>query len=315
MIPKIITVIGGAHIDRRGRIGGETKPGSSNPGQWFEEAGGGGFNAARDLALLGHKVTMISASGGDAAGEMVAEAAERAGVTLSNFIFLDRQTPSYTAILEKDGNLVIALADMALYDLMTPRRLTMRSLRDQLDRSDLVICDANLPGDTILALATTLADKNIPLAAIGVSPAKVMRLKKSLSLISFAFMNEAEAKALSGLEPQDAQTWPDIMRELGLRSGAMTRGMKPTIAWNGNDAAELTPPSVETIGDVTGAGDAFAAGALHAFTQGMVLAEMMRHGSALALLTVLSPLAVPEELDQELFAESLTLVPDPEILA
>jgi pseudouridine kinase len=315
MIPKIITVVGGAHIDRRGRIGGDTKPGSSNPGQWLEEAGGGGFNAARDLALLGHNVTMISASGGDAAGDMVADAAEQTGVTLSNFIFLDRQTPSYTAILERDGNLVIALADMALYDLMTPRRLTMRSLRDRLDISDLVICDANLPGETIFALASTLAEKNIPLAAIGVSPAKVMRLKKSLPLISYLFMNEAEAKALSGLEPQDARTWPDIMRGLGLGGGAMTRGMKPTIAWNPSTAAELTPPSVETIGDVTGAGDAFAAGALHAFMQGMTLPDMMRHGAALALLAVLSPLAVPEELDPSLLAESLTLVPAPETLA
>lgn len=315
MIPKIITVIGGAHIDRRGRIAGDTKPGSSNPGQWFEEAGGGGFNAARDLALLGHDVTMISASGGDAAGDMVAEAAEQAGVTLSNFIFLDRQTPSYTAVLERDGNLVIALADMALYDLMTPRRLTMRALRDQLDRSDLVICDANLPGDTIFALATALDDKKIPLAAIGVSPAKVMRLKKSLPLISFVFMNEAEARALAGLEPQDARNWPAIMRELGLHGGTITRGMKPTMAWSKSAVTELTPPKVETIGDVTGAGDAFAAGALHAFTQGMELADMMRHGAALALLAVLSPLAVPEELDHALFAESLTLVPDPEILA
>ena len=50
-----ILVLGGAHIDRRGRIAGTTAPGASNPGTWKEEAGGGAFNCARSLARLGHK--------------------------------------------------------------------------------------------------------------------------------------------------------------------------------------------------------------------------------------------------------------------
>jgi sugar/nucleoside kinase (ribokinase family) len=107
-----ILVLGGAHIDRRGRIAGETAPGASNPGSWFEEPGGGGFNAARNLARLGFDVTMISPRGGDPIGEMVSEAADFAGISDRPFVFLDRKTPSYTAIIEKDGNLVIALADM-----------------------------------------------------------------------------------------------------------------------------------------------------------------------------------------------------------
>lgn len=53
-------------------------------------------------------------------GEAVAEAARQAGVEDTPFTFLDRRTPSYTAILERDGNLVIALADMDLYKLFTP---------------------------------------------------------------------------------------------------------------------------------------------------------------------------------------------------
>lgn len=109
---KKILVLGGAHIDRRGRISGETAPGASNPGTWFEEPGGGGFNAARNLARLGFQVTMISPRGGDPMGETVGEAADFAGIDDRPFVFLDRKTPSYTAIIEKDGNLVIALADM-----------------------------------------------------------------------------------------------------------------------------------------------------------------------------------------------------------
>ena len=60
MTVRTILVMGGAHVDRRGRIAGETAPGASNPGAWFVEAGGGAFNAARNLARLGHQVRLVS---------------------------------------------------------------------------------------------------------------------------------------------------------------------------------------------------------------------------------------------------------------
>lgn len=309
-----ITVIGGAHVDRRGHIQAETKPGASNPGSWFEEAGGGGFNAARNLSLLGHDVTMFTTCGGDANAANVAAAAERTGITLSGFTFLDRATPTYTAILERDGNLVIALADMALYELFTPKRLSVNWLRDKLRNCDLIVCDANLPAATLRTLSSEARANNIPLAAIGVSPAKVVRLKDSLENLTWLFMNEAEAKALSGELPDAPSKWPGIMRKIGLKGGMITRGMKPAIGWSNDTAASLAPPAIETIGDVTGAGDSFAAGALHAFISGGPLTESMRYGAALARLTVASNLAVAEDLSLTAVENTLSLVPQPQLL-
>ena len=308
-----IAVVGGAHVDRRGRISGATRPGASNPGAWFEEAGGGGFNAARALALLGHDVTMVSVAGGDSGAALVEAAAARTGVTLSGFTFLDRQTPSYTAVLEADGNLVIALADMALYDLMTPRRLKVNWLRETLSGADLILCDANLPAETIRMLAEDAAARSIPIAAIGISPAKVVRLAPSLPLLHFVFMNEAEAKTLAGPEA-GAAGWTDRMRILGLNGGAITRGMNPAVAWNGSERAELAPPPVDVIGDVTGAGDAFAAGAIDAWLTGGGISDMIRQATALARLTVLSPLAVAENINRDSLSQALALVPPPEML-
>jgi pseudouridine kinase len=128
-------------------------------------------------------------------------------------------------------------------------------------------------------------------------------------------MNEAEAIALAGQAPENPADWPVIMRALGLNGGVMTRGMRPAIGWNTDMSLEISPPKVDEVADVTGAGDAFAAGALHAFSQGADLAAMLRHGAALSLLTVLSPLAVAQELDAELFGDALGLVPQPTNLA
>lgn len=313
MTGKRIVVVGGAHVDRRGRIFAQTRPGASNPGAWFEEAGGGGFNAARALSLLGHGVTMISVSGGDSGAALVEAAAARTGVTLAGFTFLDRQTPSYTAILEADGNLVIALADMALYDLMTPRRLKVNWLRDTLENADFILCDANLPGETIAMLAADAKARSIPIAAIGISPAKIVRLTPSLPALDFVFMNEAEARTLVG-QQAEAHDWPQCLRALGLKGGSITRGMKPAIAWCDGESVHLAPPAVETIGDVTGAGDAFAAGSIDAYLESGRISDMIRHGTALARLTVLSPLAVAENVNRDLLSSTLALVPAPEML-
>ena len=309
-----ILVLGGAHIDRRGRISGATAPGASNPGAWKEEAGGGAFNAARSLARLGHVVTLISPRGGDAEGEAVGAAAIAAGVIDQPFTFLDRRTPSYTAILERDGNLVIALADMELYRLFSPRRLAVRQVRDAIDAADALLTDANLPEQTLAELGRMAHERGKPLAGIGISPAKVVRYHELLNDFDFIFMNEAEARALTGKAPEDFRLWPAIFRQAGLRGGAITRGRQEVVAWNGADSACLLPPELTAIGDVTGAGDGFAAGFLHAIFEGKPLGAALSLGIASARLALASEMATAENLTRELLMHTLLLVPEPEIV-
>ncbi|HEV7309169.1 carbohydrate kinase family protein [Ensifer sp.] len=310
-----IAVFGGAHIDRRGRISGTTAPGSSNPGTWFEEAGGGGFNAARNLARLGHGVRMISTRGGDAAGEMVTAAAAAAGVIDSPLTFLDRQTPSYTAILENDGNLVIALADMDLYRLFSPRQLQRRALRDVLATSRLVLTDANLPEETIAALAKTSAGHGSVVAGIAVSPAKVIRYRPCLNDLSFLFMNESEARTLTGRQATEAAEWPELLRHVGLRGGVVTRGGRAVVAFEGERSCVITPPALPELADVTGAGDALASGFLSAYLSGHGIADCLRHGIAAAGITLRSPLAASEEMSAANLEQALALVPASEMLS
>jgi sugar/nucleoside kinase (ribokinase family) len=297
---KKILVLGGAHIDRRGLITGETSPAASNPGRWMEEAGGGGFNAARNLSRLGFDVRIISPRGGDATGEAVAAAAIEADVQDTPFVFLDRKTPSYTAILERDGNLIIALADMDLYDLFSPRRLRVRAVRDAIAATDAILCDANLPKDTLSALGKAAKEQGKLLAAIAISPAKVVKLQDALENIDILFMNEAEARTITGHSPEKSADWPALLREAGVRGGVVTRGSNEVIAFVGENTASLQPPVLKEVRDVTGAGDALASGFLAGHLQGENIGESLRWGTAAAAITVLSPFATSHEMSQKL---------------
>ncbi|MCP8893582.1 carbohydrate kinase family protein [Shinella daejeonensis] len=314
MTGRTILVMGGAHVDRRGRIAGDTAPGASNPGSWLVEAGGGGFNVARNLARLRHAVRLVSPRGGDPEGELVATAALAAGVEDTPFVFLDRATPSYTAIIERNGDLVIALADMDLYRLFSPRRLEQRAMRAAIAAADLVVTDANLPAETLTRLAHAAKAAHTPLAGIAISPAKVGRFRAALDSLAFLFMNEAEARALTGATPAETAGWPDLLRKSGLAAGVVTRGSREAVAFDRQTAVLVRPPQIAGLCDVTGAGDALASGFLDAWLAGGPPGEALRRGVAAAAIALRSPRAVAENMSGDAIAAALAHVPPAEIL-
>lgn len=292
-----ILAIGGAHIDRIGRLYAPHRPGASNPGSWETMPGGGVFNVARNLSRLGHAVTLVSLRGGDAAGEQVAMAAEDAGVIDAPITFLDRATASYTAILEPDGNLVTALADMAIYDLIAPRRLLTARFRDKVKACEMILCDANLPAPTLETLGLIARKTGKPLVAVAISPAKVIRFSEALPDLAMLFMNKAEARALTG---EDEPTI-EHLRLLGLRGGTITSGPNPVMLFTPESESSLVPLPLPQLADVTGAGDALASGVLDGWLKQLPPASWLTRGVALARMTA----SISGPLHQGLSAELL----------
>lgn len=290
--------IGGAHVDRRARTLGKVIAGASNPGLWISEAGGAALNVGSALALLGNQVRLIAPRGGDSEGELVAAAAVRAGIDDCPVTYLDRATATYTAILDSDGSLVVAVADMAIYDVFGPRQVQRRRLREAIAAAHLVIIDANLPAPTLGAIARHCKDAGIPLAAIGISPAKVVRLAECAENLAVVFMNEAEAAAFCGSRAAQPGEWPALLSSHGLAAGVITRGGAPAVIFE--QGRRWLLPCLEDIDivDVTGAGDAFAAATLDALSRSLPLAEAARFGVAAAALTLAQPTAVWHGLDR-----------------
>lgn len=299
--------IGGAHIDRRGQVSGIYVPGASNPGTMREDVGGVVFNALRTARRRGVGCGLISLRGGDSGGERVAREIAEADIEDRSAVFLDRVTASYTALIDRDGELIAGFADMGLYDLF-PRQLRRSACRDAIKGADAILCDTNLPAAALEFVAETAAAK--PLHAIGISPAKVVRLAGMLDRVDCLFMNRKEANALLGQEPDSPADPVTALRANGLRGAVITDGSSPVTIFDAEGRYTIVPPAPRHIADVTGAGDALAGATVAALTRGLPLAEAAREGLAAAMLALESPLAVPA-FDRHAFGHALALVPPP----
>ncbi|MEO3387482.1 carbohydrate kinase family protein [Mesorhizobium sp. CAU 1741] len=296
---------GAAHMDRRGRVHAAYVAGASNPGTMREEIGGGAFNAMRNAVRHGVAGSLMSLRGGDVAGEAVARAIAAAGIEDRSATFLDRTTPSYTALLDEHGELIAGFADMGLYETGFARQMRRRAIRDAVAAADAVLCDANLPADAVARLARLAGDA--PLYAIAISPAKVARLEPSLEHIACLFMNLREARRLTGDAAMTATEAARALRSRGLASGIITDGGRALTGFDARGIFTLSPPHAARIADVTGAGDAIAGVTVAGLMDGMELREAVRRGIAAARLTVESETVVAA-YDDETFSATLALV-------
>jgi pseudouridine kinase len=314
----MIPCIGGAHLDRHGVLRGPSVPGTSNPGGVHVAMGGVARNVAENLARLGERVTLISRVGDDAAGRQVREHASGAGIdtalcTASGV----HATASYTAILENNGELVIGLADMDIYDEITPALLEASLAR--LRKHSHWFVDTNVPGATIDWLLT--AARGIPVAVDAISVAKAPRFVPLLPGISLLFANLAQAGAivraddrfLSSVTPMKAAPGTSVdsrtqaaqdLHRLGARAGIVTAGPAGIAVWSGEEVHTLSALPAQPR-DVTGAGDALVAGTLFGILHGQSLFEAARMGLAAAAITVESPQSAVAELTRDLLRQRL----------
>ncbi|WP_027143664.1 carbohydrate kinase family protein [Mesorhizobium sp. WSM3626] len=303
-----VLAVGGAHIDRRGQVSGPYVPAASNPGTMREDVGGGVFNALRSMVRRGLCASLLSVRGGDASADTVSRAIAEAGIADLSAVFLDRATPSYTALIDREGELIVGFADMALYDLAFPKQIRRSKIRQEVAAADAILCDANLPSAALEGLLSLAAGK--PVFAIAISPAKVTRLIPVLGGLAQLFMNRREAAVLAGVNASAGEReMIDGLRCSRLASGVVTAGSGPVLGFDGTGAFSILPPAPRKVADVTGAGDALAGATVAALLRGLPLRQALREGVAAAILAIESANAVPE-FTAASFAEALALVPD-----
>ena len=298
-----ILCIGAANLDRKLRAAGPLAMGSSNPASAVESFGGVARNIAENLARMGAKVGLITAVGKDSSGSALLAHLDAAGVDTHGAVKLeDAASGTYTAVLDSDGQMVVALADMALYDRITPAFLELR--RQQRAGASLIVADLNLNREAIEALQLDAARDGVDLVVVAVSEPKMKRLPESLQGVRLLILNRGELAARLGRTLDSDAELAAACRALqaqGAQDVVVTLGPRGVLFTTPSGVERLDAPPAQVV-DVTGAGDAFSA-ALVLSLQGASadLALACRRGLELASLTIACRETVCPQLTPETF--------------
>ncbi|MFQ5747524.1 MAG: carbohydrate kinase family protein [Gemmatimonadota bacterium] len=264
-----VAAIGGLSVDRKVRVEGPLRPGTSNPVRGTTAAGGVARNVAESLGRLGCSVSLFSIAGRDAEAEALLDTLRRAGVDVSG---VERSgsapTARYTAVLRADGGLAFGLADMEILNELDAA--WAESVAPRLGDFDLWLVDANLPAESLACLLGRVPE-GVRVLADPVSVAKAERLRPVLGSVSVLFPDRGELAALSGLPaetPSGVEAASRELREAGARTVVASLGADGVHVCADGRCETIRPPAPPRVVDVTGAGDAIVAGYAFGFVTG-----------------------------------------------
>jgi len=263
-----IAVVGGLNIDIIGTPRAEPLPGDSSPGVVRVKVGGVGWNIARTLRRLGDAVELIAPVSNGADGAFARRDCETLGIGLQGALTAG-ESCRYLCVNGPDGDLRLAVNDMAAMEHLTPREIEARL--PLINASNLIALDANLSEDAICFLAER-AEK--PLVADPVSAPKAARLKRALNRLTAIKPNRAEAAALTGLDPLSApEALAAALMKQGVRHVYLSLGAEG-LMYMGPEGLFTTPSEVSRAISFNGCGDAATAAVAHGIAAGLSAREI-----------------------------------------
>jgi pseudouridine kinase len=303
-----VVVVGGANVDIKARSSAAAIARTSNPGHTSTTPGGVGRNIAENLARLGTTTHLIAALGRDPHGERLMSDTRYAGVLLDHVHRSTHPTGSYTAVLDTDGELLLAVADMSATDDLRPEHL--QSARELITHASMLVLDGNLPAATTAHLIDLARTTDVRVVLDPVSVPKAARLAPLLSADRPIFAitpNRDELAALTNRSTVADDALADaaaVLHGRGVRHVWIRLGPRGSLLSSEGEIHKLSSIPAE-VRDVTGAGDAMLAAFAHALLAGHSPVVAAGYGHAAAALTLESEHTVRPDLTQRLLEERI----------
>jgi sugar/nucleoside kinase (ribokinase family) len=244
--------------------------------------GGAGGNVASWLSVLGNDVTMVGRIGNDTAGSAITAEFDALGISYGDIVKEGLHTGVVVCLVDPSGERTM-LADngansgLAIGDLPA------------LDGVDAIYLSgyaplAPLSRDGVLEMVRTINLRGIPVvfdpATVGgMQGVPVEEILAWCALMDTVIMNEEEAIYLSGLS--DLESALNFFVERTPRA-IIKRGSAGAIGLERGGQLISLAAKTSTVVDTTGAGDAFAAGFIDAFTGRRDFSYAMERASAVA---------------------------------
>ncbi len=281
MIPYA-AVVGGVNIDIGGRSFAPLVVRDSNPGHVSVSLGGVGRNIAHNLRLLGIPVHFLTAFGDDFHASRIESSCAKLGIDISHARKVPgASTSTYVFLNDADGDMVLAVSDMAICDEITPVYLSENL--PLLNRSAAVVADCNLSAESLCTLTENCTS---PIFADPVSVTKAGKLKSVLGKVHTLKPNRLEAELLSGVKISDEPSMNRAAERLlstGLKRVFLSLGSDGVFAMDGKERIRM-PGLPASVQNTTGAGDAFMASLVWSWIKGMDLHDTTLFASAAAAI-------------------------------
>lgn len=279
-----VAVIGGVNIDITGQSFRSLIARDSNPGFSTTALGGVGRNIAHNLSLLDVDVRFLTAFGDDAYAQKIEASCANLGIDISHAKKIkNASTSTYICLNGPDGDMALAVSDMAICDQITPSYLEENI--QLINNAQIVVIDTNIPEESIAWLAENCRR---PIFADPVSVSKAEKLKPYLGSLNTIKPNKIEAELLSDTSITDEaslQKAADQMLETGLHRVFISLGTDGVYAADHKDHV-LVPCCKADAKNATGAGDAFMAAIAWAYLEGTNLYDASFIASAAAAIAV-----------------------------
>ena len=282
-----ILVFGASVVDIFGICNNNIKYRSmdSNPGKVRMEFGGVSRNIAENMARIGINTKFISILGDDEKGHAMLDHSELIGYDMSNSLILKgERTPSYLAILDANGEMMSAVADMESIDAMNTEFIDSKS--DLIENSKYTFLDADDPENLEYILKKFKGKTKFILDPISCEKANnVSHLIKHFHTIK---PNKLEAEILSGISIENDE---DLIRagkyflDLGVKNVFISLDAEGVYYTNGKLSGKTKAPNV-VVKNVTGAGDSFVAGLAHAYMNKMNVREIVKFAMSMSIITI-----------------------------
>ena len=256
-----IAVVGGMNLDLLGVPRGPLLPRDSAPGTITLRPGGVGRNIGARLKELGAEVSLVTALGNDERALLLSQLCREEGLDLSFSLVTDRPAPCYLCIHDEQGDMALAVNDMAAMEQLTPEAMGPRMAPVNAARG--CVLDANLLPETLLFIAQNAA---VPLVLDPVSCAKVPRVRAVLPYLAAIKPNRMEAEALTG--EKNVEKAARALLGSGVRNVFISLGAEG-VYYAGQNEAGYVPAHPLPVVPLTGAGDAMCAGIALALFDGM----------------------------------------------
>ena len=292
-----ILCIGGANVDKKIVFREKMEWHTSNPVRSFKAMGGVARNVAENLGRLGVKAQLLTAVGEDSDAKWLLEGSAQWMDPSISITIPSANTGTYTAILDQDGELVLALADMDLYDSIQFSMILERW--NFIRAASLVFMDTNFPKDVLSAVIEKCRNERIRLAVNLVSVPKARKLPDRLEGVELILANRDEVAAAAGVATGDWRRAAGLLMERGASAVLVTKGKEGLSYFSDRDGCGNLPALITAVSDVTGAGDALAAGVLFGLHFGMDLKNACQFGQVCSHITLQSDESVSALLNRK----------------